>query len=148
MTRGRGGYTLMEMAIVLAVMAIASSLVAPALVDLGRTPQRRTADAVLSLLNASRKLSIDHNVTVTVVLDPKSGDYRVDSIGYFGSGPVIQSQIDLLGMESMSTDLPRLTYTFRSTGAALGDTVRIRGTDSSVVVFVDPWNGVAYAGQQ
>ena len=138
----------MEMAIVLAIMAIASGLVAPALVDLGRTPQRRTADALLSLLNASRKLAVDHNVTVTVVLDPKSGDYRVDSIGYFGSGPVVQSQIDMLGMESMATDSPRLNYTFKPTGAALGDTVRIRGADSSVVVFVDPWNGVAYAGKQ
>ena len=46
------------------------------------------------------------------------------------------------------TDAARLNYTFHPTSAALGDTVRIRGADSSVVVFVDPWNGVAYAGQQ
>jgi prepilin-type N-terminal cleavage/methylation domain-containing protein len=145
--RSRRGFTLMEMIICMAIMAIASSLVVPALVDLGRTPQRRTADALLSVLNASRKVAINHNVTVTVVLDPKSGDYRVDSTGYFGSGMVIQSQIDLLGMESMSTEAPRLNYTFHANGAALGDTVRIRGMDSSVVVHVDPWSGVAYAGQ-
>jgi Tfp pilus assembly protein FimT len=134
------------MVIVLAVMAIASGLVVPALVNLGRTPQRRTADTLLSLLAATRRLAIDHNVTTTLILDPKSGDYRVDSVGFFGAGLVVQSQIDLLGMESMSTDLPRLTYTFQPTGAALGDTVRIRGADSSVVVQVDPWSGVAYAG--
>ncbi len=148
MIRSHRGFTLMEMIICMAIMAIASSLVVPALVDLGRTPQqRRTADALLSVLNASRKIAIAHNVTVTVVLDPKSGDYRVDSTGYFGAGMVIQSQIDLLGMETMSTDAPRLNYTFHPTGAAMGDTVRIRGMDSSVVVQVDPWSGVAYAGQ-
>ena len=144
----RRGFTLVEMAIVLTIMLIAGGLVVPALVDLGRTPQRRTADSLLTLLNASRKLAIQHNVTVTVVLDPKSGDYRVDSTGYFGSGLVIQSQIDLLGMESMATEAPRLNYTFKPTGAAMGDTVRIRGADSTVVVSVDPWSGVAYAGPQ
>ena len=144
--RARRGYTLIEMSIVLAVLAIASGLVVPALVDLGRTPQRRTADSLLSLLNATRRLAIDHNVTATLILDPKSGNYRVDSVGVFGAGPVAQSQIDLLGMESMVTDQPRLTYTFQPTGAAIGDTVRVRGGDSSVVISVDPWSGVPYAG--
>jgi prepilin-type N-terminal cleavage/methylation domain-containing protein len=143
--RSRRGFTLVEMAIVMAIMAIASGLVVPALVDLGRTPQRRTAESLLSLLNAARKIAIDHNVTVTMVMDPKSGNYRIDSTGYFGAGMVTQSQIDLLGMESMATDAPRLNYVFRPTGAALGDTVRIRGADSSVVVMIDPWSGVAYA---
>lgn len=137
----------MEMGIVLAIMAIASALVAPALVDLGQTPQRRTADALLSLIGATRKLAIDHNVTATLILDPKSGEYRVDTVGIAGAGPVLQSQLDLLGMESMNTDLPRLTYTFQPTGAGLGDTVRVRGADSSVVIMVDPWSGVAYAGR-
>ena len=146
MRHSRSGFTLVEMAIVLAIMVIAGGLVVPALVDLGRTPQRRTADLLLTLLNASRKLAISHNVTVTVVLDPKSGNYRVDSTGYYGAGSVEQSQLDLLGMESMATDAPRLTYVFKPTGAAMGDTVRIRGNDSTVVVTVDPWSGVAYAG--
>ena len=136
----------MEMIIVLVIMAIVSSLVAPALVHFGRTPQKRTAESLLSLLTATRRLAIDRNVTATLVLDPKSGDYRVDSTGFFGGGLVIQSQIDLLGMESMATDAPRLSWTFQPTGAALGDTVRVRGADSSVVVSVDPWSGVAYAG--
>lgn len=148
MTDTRRGFTLVEISIVLVITAIASGLVIPALVDLGRTPQRRTAESLMSLLNASRKLAIEHNVTVTVVLDPKSGDYRVDSTGYYGAGLVVQSQIDLLGMESMATDAPRLNYAFQPTGAALGDTVRIRGSDSSVVVSVDPWSGVAFAAKQ
>ena len=88
--RGRHGFTLVEMAIVMAIMAISATLVVPALVDLGRTPQRRTAESLLSLLNAARRVAIDHKVTVTIALDPQSGDYRIDSTGYFGAGMVIQ----------------------------------------------------------
>ena len=34
----------------------------------------------------------------------------------------------------MVTTLPRLTYMFQPTGSALGDTVRVRGADSSLVL--------------
>ena len=105
--RSRGGYTLMEMIIVMVIMAVASSLVAPALVDLGRTPQHRTAESLLSLLNATRRLAIDRNVTATLILDPKSGDYRSRLRRFLWRGlSVVRLQIDLLGMERMSTDLP------------------------------------------
>ena len=45
--------------IVLAIMAIASALVAPALVDLGQTPQRRTADDADRCIGATRQLAIE-----------------------------------------------------------------------------------------
>ncbi|HEY5220505.1 MAG TPA: GspH/FimT family pseudopilin [Gemmatimonadaceae bacterium] len=145
MMRTRRGFTLLEMSIVLVIMAIAATLVVPALVDLGQTPPHRTADALLTLLRASRATAIDSNVTVTMVVDPIAGYFRVDSQGLRGSGQVAAGQIDLSTSETMVTDLPRLTYVFQPTGAARGDTVRVRGADSSLVVRVDPWSGVASA---
>ena len=142
----RRGFTLLEMSITLAVMAVASILVVPALVDLGRTPPHQTAEGLLSLLKASRTLAIDSNTTVTVLLDPVSGKYRVDSTGVFGSGPVTEGQLEVGAVEMMVTELTRLQYTFRPTGAGFGDTVRVRGIDSAVVITVDPWSGVAHAG--
>lgn len=144
--RSRRGFTLLEMSITLAVMAVATILVVPALVDLGQSPKHETADELRSLLKASRALAIDSNTTVTVVLDPVSGKYRVDSTGVFGSGPVTEGQLEVGAVEMMVTDLDRLQYTFRPTGAAFGDTVAVRGIDSSVVVWVDPWSGVAHVG--
>ena len=141
----RRGFTLLEMSIVLAVMAVAATVVVPAMVDMGRTPQRRTADGLLSLLHAARKAAIERNVSVSVVIDPVTGKYRVDSTGVFGAGEMGEGQLDFTMSETVSTTLSRLQYTFRSTGAAMGDTVRVRGVDSSLVVSVDPWSGVASA---
>jgi Tfp pilus assembly protein FimT len=133
------------MSIVLAIMAIAATLVVPALVDLGQTPPRRTADALLSLLNAARAVAIDSNVTVSLVLDPVTGKYRVDSAGATGASEVAEGKLQLATTETMVTDLPRLHYIFSPNGSALTDTVRVRGGDSSLVVMVDPWSGVGHA---
>lgn len=144
----RRGFTLLEMTITLAVMAVASMLVVPALVDLGQTPPRRTAEGLLSLLKAAHDLAVDSNTTVNVVLDPVSGRYRVDSTGMFTAGVVAEGQLDSGALETMSTTMDRISYRFGPTGASFGDTVRIRGIDSSVVVWVDPWNGAAHATAQ
>jgi prepilin-type N-terminal cleavage/methylation domain-containing protein len=143
MTRPRRGYTLMEMAVVLAIMAIAATLVVPALVDLGQSPPRHAAAELLDLLRDARAVAIDSDVTVTLLVDPVTGKYRADSAGVEGAGPVATGQLELGGSEAMVTELPRLRYVFAPTGAALADTVRVRGADSSVVVRVDPWSGVA-----
>ena len=55
MSRQRRGFTLIEMSIVLAVMAIAATLVAPALVGLGQQQARRSEDQLMALLRDSRK---------------------------------------------------------------------------------------------
>jgi prepilin-type N-terminal cleavage/methylation domain-containing protein len=146
--RFRRGFTLLEMSITLAVMAVAALLVAPALVDFGQVAPRRTGEGLLSLLRASRSLAVDSNTTVTVVIDPSSGKYRVDSTGTFGTGPVTEGQIDLGSVETMATTAPRLQYVFGPNGTSYGDTVRVRGIDSAVVVWVDPWSGVARASAQ
>jgi hypothetical protein len=43
------------------------------------------------------------------------------------------------------TDLPRLQYVFRPTGAAFGDTVIVRGGSLPLTIRIDPWSGVARA---
>lgn len=148
MKTSRRGFTLLEMSITLAVMAIAALLVVPALVNFGQVRPRRTAEELLSLLKASRSLAIDSNTTVSVVLDPTSGRYRVDTTGLFGSGPVTEGQLEASSVETMNTTSARLQYTFGPDGASYGDTVRVRGIDSAVVIWVDPWNGAARASSQ
>lgn len=143
MTHARRGFTLLEMSVVLAIMAIAATLVVPALVDLGQVTPKHTAAALLDLLRASRAVAIDSDVTVTLIVDPVTGNFRADSTGVRGTGSVATGQLVLQGDEALVTDLARLRYVFAPTGAASADTVRVRGADSSVVVFVDPWNGVA-----
>jgi prepilin-type N-terminal cleavage/methylation domain-containing protein len=145
MTTRRRGFTLIEMAIVLAVMAVASLLVAPALARFGTEQPPRSEDRLLTLLADARKAAITHGAVVTVRLDPSSGAFRADSTTSLGTGILGEGTLDLAMEERLVTPLPRLTYIFKPTGAAFADTVIVRGTTSSVLVGVDAWSGVAYA---
>ena len=143
MPRNRGGFTLWEMAIVLAVMSVAAIMVAPALTRLGERPPARTADSVLALLRDARRAAIDRNTMVTVRLDPVSGHFRADTTGVNGTGPLVEGTLALGATETLETTLSRLRFIFRPSGAAIADTVLVRGFGAAVLVSVDQWSGVA-----
>jgi len=143
--RLRTGFTLLEMAIVLAIMAVSAMLVAPALARMGQGKAPGIGDAVIKLLGDARKIAIERNESVTLRLDPISGRYRADTVGVAGSGELGEGTLTLGAQETMITDLPRLVYVFHPTGSTFADTVLVRGPTTSVMVAVDPWNGVAYA---
>ena len=145
--RARHGFTLWEMGLVLIIMGIASLIAIPAFTRLG-APDDDAAEGpaeLLQLLRASRKAAITHGVTVTLLVDPASGRYRVDSSGAAGTGPLAADTLALGRAHAFDTDLPRLRYVFRPTGAAQGDTVRVRGRDGTLLVAVDAWSGEARA---
>lgn len=141
----RRGFTLLEMAIVLAVMAVSAMLVAPAFSRMGEGKPPAVGDDVIKLLTDARRISIDRNETVTLRLDPVSGRYRADTVGVSGSGELGEGTMTLGAQEGLVTDLPRLVYVFHPTGATLADTVLVRGAGAAALVAVDPWSGVAYA---
>ena len=141
--RARGGFTLFEMSIVLAVMAVCAVLVAPALTRLGERPPAKTADAVLAVLRDARKAAIDRSATVVLRIDPVSGRFRADTTGVGGTGLLAEGALTLGATETLETTLPRLRYIFRPTGAAFADSVLVRGFGEAVLVSVDPWSGVA-----
>ena len=147
MIHSRRGFTLIELAVVMAILSVVATVVVTTLgLDLGRTHPRQTAAELLTLLSRARSMAIDSNVNVAMVFDPASGDYRIDTIGASGAGLAEMGNLDLGAMESMTTDAALLRYFFQPTGAALGDTVRVQGPDSSMIVYVDPWDGKARAG--
>jgi prepilin-type N-terminal cleavage/methylation domain-containing protein len=144
-SRPRRGFTLLEMGIVLAIMAVSAMLVVPAISRMGQGKPPGTGEDVVRLLNDARKIAIERNETVTLRLDPASGRYRADTAGVAGSGELGEGTLSLGAQETLVTDLPRLVYVFHPTGAAFADTVLVRGTGAAALVRVDPWNGVAYA---
>jgi Tfp pilus assembly protein FimT len=130
---------------VLLVMAIAATLSAPAFARLGTERPATAADAMIGLLHDARKAAIDFNATSTLRLDPKTLRYQIDTSGARGFGMLAQGKLELGLSQSLVTDLPRLQYVFRPTGAAFADTVIVHGGDVPLVVRVDPWSGVARA---
>jgi prepilin-type N-terminal cleavage/methylation domain-containing protein len=143
--RPRKGFTLLEMGIVLAIMAVSAMLVAPALSRMGQGKPPGVGEDVVKLLNDARKIAIERNETVTLRLDPVSGRYRADTVGIAGSGKLGEGAMTFGAQETLVTDLPRLVYVFHPTGSAFADTVLVRGAGASALVWVDRWNGVAYA---
>jgi prepilin-type N-terminal cleavage/methylation domain-containing protein len=143
--RERRGFTLWEIATVMLIIAITASLAAPAFVEFGATRTPTSADALLKLLHDTRAIAIEHSVEARLVIDPKTGHYRVDTSSSFGAGRVAEDSLRLAANEGLITDLPRLRFVFRATGAAFGDSVTVRGSDSTRLVTVDTWSGVAHA---
>jgi prepilin-type N-terminal cleavage/methylation domain-containing protein len=143
--RTRRGFTLLEVGLVLAILAIATALAVPAAARLGADKPHTSADAILGLLHDARKEAIDRNVTCTLLLDPLTGRYQLDTTGLSGSGTRASGSIELGISATLTTDLPRLRYIFRPTGAAFADTVLVRGGGRTMLVSVDPWSGVAHA---
>ena len=140
--RARRGFTLWEMTIVLALVAISAAIVIPAWTDLGMTPSAQPGEVIVSLLRNTRKHAIENSQTVALRIDPTTGYYRVDTTGANGTGMFVDGQIEMSAYESLETDATRLQFIFRPTGAAMGDTVRVRG-EQTVMVGVDSWSGHA-----
>jgi prepilin-type N-terminal cleavage/methylation domain-containing protein len=143
--RVRRGFTLWEMAMVMAILAVLTSIAVPALVRIGEDRPRSSTEQLLDLVNNARRVAIRNNVMATLIIDPESGHYRVDTVGSNGLGLVVEDTLDIGASELLETELPRLRYMFRPTGAAFGDTVVIRSLDSTRVLTVDRWSGVADA---
>jgi prepilin-type N-terminal cleavage/methylation domain-containing protein len=139
----RRGFTLWEMSIVLAVMAVSALIVIPRLTSFGDDPPEKAGDAIVTVLRDARRAAIERSMTVTVRVDPVTGAYRADSTGIAGTGPLAEGTLDLGTWQTLETQLTRLVYVFRPSGAAFGDTVLVRGSDGAVLVSVDPWSGVA-----
>lgn len=142
-SRSRRGFTLWEMAVVMAIIAVSAVVVVPRMwLSFGEDRPAQTGEALLSLLRDARRVAIERNQVVYVNLDPASQRFRVDTSGIAGTGMLAEGMLETGGWETLVTTLPRLRYVFRPTGAALGDSVRVRGNES-VLVTVDPWSGEA-----
>jgi prepilin-type N-terminal cleavage/methylation domain-containing protein len=139
------GFTLWELTMVLLVMAIGAALVAPAFARLGTEQPSTAADKIIGLLRDSRKVALDHDVTSTLRLDPKTLSYRLDTSGVGGTSPFASGVLDMGLTETLASDQSRLNFVFRPTGAAFADTVVVRGGDVPWIVRVDSWSGVARA---
>jgi prepilin-type N-terminal cleavage/methylation domain-containing protein len=143
--RHRAGFTLWEIATVLLILAIVASLTAPAYVKLGEEQDQSSADMLMKLVRDTRSLAIAHAVEATLIIDPETGHYRVDTTSSFGSGRVAEDTLHFSATEGLESDLPRIRYVFRSTGAGFGDSVIVRGGDSTRVILIDTWSGIPNA---
>ena len=143
--RRRVGFTLWEIATVLLIVAIVATLTAPAFVRLGEERDKTSEDILVKLLHDTRSLAIEHSVEATLIIDPETGHFRVDTTSSFGSGRVVEDTLRFPAAQGLESSLPRVRFVFRPTGAAFGDSVTLRGADSTRVLVLDTWSGMPHA---
>ena len=143
--RARRALTLWEIATVMLIVAIVATLTAPAFVKLGEERDKTSEDVLLKVLRDTRTLAIEHAVEATLIIDPENGHYRVDTTSSFGSGKVVEDTLRFSAAEGLESTLPRIRYVFRPTGAAFGDSVVLRGADSTRMLVIDTWSGMPHA---
>jgi prepilin-type N-terminal cleavage/methylation domain-containing protein len=146
MSDSRRGFTLWELVLVLTLLGVMAGVTLPAFTGLGMAQETQPADAVLHLLRDARRLAIARGSEVSVLLDPASRRYRVDTTGLTGGrGTLVDTTLVLASGTTLAADSARVRFRFLATGAAIADTLRIRTNGKQLTVTVDPWEGVAHA---
>jgi type II secretion system protein H len=136
----RAGFTLAEVAVVLAIMAIIAAAVAPALPGLGeQDPAETSAGELERLLRRARTTALQQAVTVRVTIDPESGRYWVDQGDDDDRRPLTEGVLGVQGVRIVAEG-PRASFRFEPNGAAAGEPVEVRGA-RIVRIGIDRWTG-------
>jgi prepilin-type N-terminal cleavage/methylation domain-containing protein len=135
----RHGFTLAEIIVVLALLGIVAAVAVPAFTRLDATDAATgAAGDVVRLLRAARRVALEHSTSATVVLEPASGRYWLamgDSAPGSDSGTLALPAGVTLG------PAPRARFVFEPNGAAIGDSLLVRGPERAAFVTVDRWTG-------
>ena len=139
-----GGFTLIELVMVVAVLAVASAVVAPAV---GRTVDgvrvRTEVAGVASFLRWAREQTVTRGVSHEVALDPEA---RALLFRHAGGGPIaggeVRRQLSTLLRIASGPDRSPQRITFLPQGRSTGGSLRIEAVGSRVyIITVDPLTG-------
>ena len=144
----RAGRTLAEMLVVLALLGLVGTAVAPALRD-AREPRGavRTAGDLRDRLQRARDLAAERSATVTVVLDPVSGRTWTllgdEGTAIADAAPLARPAAG--GAVAIAAADSRVRWTFHPAGPAFGADVIVRDARGAIAVGVDRWTGGPHA---
>lgn len=156
----RGGFTLVEVVVVLVILSITAVIAVPAfqsareLSDLDLATER-----VEILLRIARDSAVKTATPVTVVVDSASslvwlttptsigmagGPSVLESVGVVAAAPTGPgSSLDLPAGIRMELTSARARFTFQPGGQAFPDTIFLRNGTTGRMVTVNPWTGHA-----
>jgi len=142
----RGGFTLVEMLVVIAILAVMAAVSVPAIRDLrARDPLVLAASVTTTLLARARLTAVERATPVRVVIDPVGLHYWVRALRS-GAAPdsVMSDTLLIPGDVTLGGTSARLAVTFTPSGEASGDAIVLTWRGRSASVAADAWTGDAH----
>ena len=138
----RSGFTLVELLVVLAILALISTVAIPAFTQLAEPNDlERAATEVKRLLERARLTALERATRATIVIDPEALRYRL-TINR-GTSPDSTIEAPLSGPSGVVISGPtrRPRVTFDGQGRSFGDSIVLVGEGRAMIVGTDPWTG-------
>ena len=137
----RSGFTVLEVGVALAIVAIASLLVLPLWYGARTVDEAVHDEPFTSLLHTARAQAQLGRQRVRVIVDVTVGLVQLDTSGVGGDGTWQRLALDRETLAQLDGGVRRATFVFHPHGAAEGDSLRLRTAAGWRVLTVDPWSG-------
>jgi general secretion pathway protein H len=140
----RGGFTLIEMIVVLMILAVATAVTVPALrappVEDDFTIAMKRVD---DMFRFARDSSVRAGLPLTIAIDSATGNVWLLSDEDSSSGVAEGEPLDLPVGFSIELTKARARFRFLPSGAAFADSLTLRSNGATRIISVDPWSGRA-----
>lgn len=132
-----GGFTLLEVLLVLTLLAIAAALVPPGIRPWEPRPRSSIADSVAMLAAATRAMAVESRTSTTLVLDPSMARWwRFRGKDPVDGGGWPTTEVRLLWPDD------RVTLAFSPNGDAWAPgPIRFLEDGDTTTLTIDPWTG-------
>ena len=135
------GYTLVEIVVVLAILAVVTGMVLPAMMRGTPDGEARTAEELARILRTARRAALEGGVAVAVTVVPATRAYAVETGSGDTSSVLARGVLALPPGVRLATNQPTTRFVFDRLGTAGPDSVAVIGEHGSNLVTVDRWTG-------
>lgn len=140
--RGPSGFTLIELVVVLAIVGVVASVVAPALRQVGIAEPRDAAESLAAALARTSALAARRAAPAALTLEVASGSWTiVGTAARGGPDTTIAGIVHLGGARLAGGRDGWATVTFDGVGRARGDRLVIEQGGQRWAIAADPWTG-------